>query len=50
MVKEFEYFDLGEEEVSETNVVTSVAAGVLSGLIKVPVGLVSVAAEIGDAA
>ena len=49
MVKEFEYFDLGEEEVSETNVVTSVAAGVLSGLIKVPVGLVSVAAEIGDA-
>ena len=38
-----------EEKDSETNLAISLAAGVASGLVKVPIGLVSVAAEISDA-
>ena len=39
-----------EEKNSETSLAVSLAAGVASGLIKIPIGLVSVAAEISDAA
>ena len=38
------------EENSETNLAVSIAAGIGSGLVKIPLGLVSVAAEIYDAA
>ncbi len=38
-----------EEENNETNLAVSVAAGIGSGLIKIPLGLASVAAEIYDA-
>ena len=37
-----------EEENNETNLAVSVAAGIGSGLIKIPLGLASVAAEIYD--
>ena len=39
-----------EEKDSETNLAVSIAAGVGSGLVKIPIGLASVAAEIYDAA
>ena len=39
-----------EEEDNETNLAVSIAAGIGSGLIKVPLGLASVAAEVYDAA
>ena len=35
-----------EEEDNETNLAVSIAAGIGSGLIKVPLGLASVAAEV----
>ena len=38
-----------EEKDNETNLAVSIASGIGSGLIKVPVGLASVAAEIYDA-
>ena len=38
-----------EEENNETNLAVSVAAGIGSGLIKIPLGLASVAAEVYDA-
>ena len=38
-----------EEENNETNLAVSIAAGIGSGLIKIPVGLASVAAEVYDA-
>ena len=37
------------EEQNETNLAVSIAAGIGSGLIKIPVGLASVAAEVYDA-
>jgi len=37
------------EERNETNLAVSIAAGIGSGLIKIPVGLASVAAEVYDA-
>ena len=39
-----------EEKDNETNLAVSIAAGIGSGLIKIPVGLASVAAEVYDAA
>ena len=39
-----------EEKDSESNLAVSIAAGVGSGLVKIPIGLASVAAEIYDAA
>jgi hypothetical protein len=48
MVQKYDRFAIQEPE-SETNLAVSVAAGIGSGLIKVPLGLVSVAAELYDA-
>ena len=48
MVEKYDRFKIQEPE-SETNLAVSVAAGIGSGLIKVPLGLVSVAAELYDA-
>ena len=39
-----------QEDNNETNVIVSIAAGIGSGLVKIPLGLVSVAAEVYDAA
>ena len=38
-----------QEPETETNLAVSVAAGIGSGLIKIPLGLASVAAEVYDA-
>jgi len=48
MVQKYDRFAIQEPE-TETNLAVSVAAGIGSGLIKVPLGLVSVAAELYDA-
>ena len=48
MVEKYNRFKIQEPE-SETNLAVSVAAGIGSGLIKIPLGLVSVAAELYDA-
>ena len=48
MVQKYDRFAIQEPE-TETNLAVSVAAVIGSGLIKVPLGLVSVAAEIYDA-
>ena len=48
MVEKYDRFKIQEPE-TETNLAVSVAAGIGSGLIKVPLGLVSVAAELYDA-
>jgi len=48
MVQKYDRFAIQEPE-TETNLAVSVAAGIGSGLIKIPLGLVSVAAEIYDA-
>ena len=48
MVEKYDRFKIQEPE-SETNLAVSVAAGIGSGLIKIPLGLVSVAAELYDA-
>ena len=48
MVQKYDRYALQEPE-TETNLAVSVAAGIGSGLIKIPLGLVSVAAEIYDA-
>ena len=48
MVQKYDRFAIQEPE-SETNLAVSVAAGIGSGLIKIPLGLVSVAAELYDA-
>jgi len=48
MVQKYDRFAIQEPE-TETNLAVSVAAGIGSGLIKIPLGLVSVAAELYDA-
>jgi hypothetical protein len=48
MVQKYDRFAIQEPE-SETNLAVSVVAGIGSGLIKIPLGLVSVAAELYDA-
>ena len=48
MVQKYDRFQIQEPE-TETNLAVSVAAGIGSGLIKIPLGLVSVAAELYDA-
>jgi hypothetical protein len=48
MVQKYDRFAIQEPE-TETNLAVSVASGIGSGLIKIPLGLVSVAAEIYDA-
>tara|TARA_R100001440_G_scaffold1355_2_gene4567 strand:+ start:688 stop:4473 length:3786 start_codon:yes stop_codon:yes gene_type:complete len=48
VVEKYDRFKIQEPE-TETNLAVSVAAGIGSGLIKVPLGLVSVAAELYDA-
>ena len=48
MVQKYDRFAIQEPE-TETNLAVSVAAGIGSGLIKIPLGLVSVAAEMYDA-
>ena len=46
MVSPFDPNKLYKEKDNETNLAVSIAAGIGSGLIKVPVGLASVAAEV----
>jgi len=47
--QEFDYFNLiDEERPSETNAIVAGVAGVASGLIKIPEGVVSLAAELID--
>ena len=47
--QEFDYFNLiDEERPSETNALVAGVAGVASGLIKIPEGVVSLAAELID--
>ena len=47
--QEFDYFNLiDEERPSETNALIAGVAGVASGLIKIPEGVVSLAAELID--
>lgn len=47
--QEFDYFNLVDEErPSETNAIVAGVAGVASGLIKIPEGVVSLAAELID--
>ena len=48
MVQKYDRFAIQEPE-TETNLAVSVASGIGSGLIKIPVGLASVAAEVYDA-
>ena len=48
MVQKYDRYAIQEPE-NETNLAVSIASGIGSGLIKVPVGLASVAAEIYDA-
>ena len=48
MVQKYDRYAIQEPE-NETNLAVSVAAGIGSGLIKIPVGLASVAAEVYDA-
>ena len=48
MVQKYDRYALQEPE-TETNLAVSVAAGIGSGLIKIPLGLASVAAEVYDA-
>ena len=48
MVQKYDRYAIQEPE-TETNLAVSVASGIGSGLIKIPLGLVSVAAEVYDA-
>ena len=48
MVQKYDRYAIQEPE-TETNLAVSVASGIGSGLIKIPVGLASVAAEVYDA-
>ena len=49
-VKPYDPYALNEaEKDNETNLAVSIAAGIGSGLIKIPLGLTSVAAEVYDA-
>jgi hypothetical protein len=48
MVQKYDRYAIQEPE-NETNLAVSIASGIGSGLIKIPVGLASVAAEVYDA-
>ena len=49
-VKKYDPFDFSQpEKENETNLAVSIASGIGSGLIKIPLGLTSVAAEVYDA-
>ena len=48
MVQKYDRYAIQEPE-TETNLAVSVASGIGSGLIKIPLGLASVAAEVYDA-
>lgn len=48
MVQRYSRYEIQEPE-NETNLAVSIASGIGSGLIKIPVGLASVAAEVYDA-
>ena len=49
MVQKYDRYAIQELPETETNLAVSVAAGIGSGLIKIPLGLASVAAEVYDA-
>ena len=49
-VKKYDPYDLSQpEKDNDTNLAVSIAAGIGSGLVKIPLGLTSVAAEVYDA-